>query len=76
MEMSKEKYDELMRRFSQELYDVGVTSDLTGLVKDQSSRIPNSVSITQSVETDRFSYRHDGYMIEAKRAVTLTLKKC
>jgi hypothetical protein len=76
MEMSKEKYEELMRRFSQELHEVGITDNLIMLVKDQSNRIPNSASITHSDETDRFSYRHNGYMIEAKRTITLTLKKC
>ena len=76
MEMSKEKYEELMRRFSQELHEVGVTEDLTSLIKDQANRNPNQVSISYSNETDKFSYRHDGYMIEATRKVTLTVRKC
>jgi len=76
MEMSKEKYEELIRRFSQELHEVGVSENLIALTKDTANRVPNQSSIVHTDETDKFSYRHDGYMLEAVREVTLTVKKC
>jgi len=75
MEMHKEKYEELIRRFSQELHEVGVGENLKGLVKDQCDRTPNTASASVDVVTDRFTYRHDGYMIEAVRTVKLVVKK-
>ena len=75
MKMHKEKYEELLRRFSQELHDVGVTGGLRDLITDQCDRIPNTVSASADVVTDRFTYRHDGYMIEAVRMVKLVVKK-
>jgi len=41
MKMNKEKYEELMRLFSQELYEVGVTEEMKGLAQDSLSRTPN-----------------------------------
>ena len=74
MEMHKEKYEELLRRFSQELHEVGVNDNIKGLIKDQGDRTPN-VIVTKAEEiTDRFTYRHDGYMIEATRTVKLIVK--
>ena len=73
--MHKEKYEELIRRFSQELHEVGVTENVEGLVKDQLSRVPNSVAASAEETTDRFTYRHGGYMIEAVRTVKLLVKK-
>ncbi len=75
MEMHKEKYEELLRRFSQELHEVGVTENVEGLVKDKISRVPNSVAASAEETTDRFTYRHGGYMIEAVRTVKLIVKK-
>ncbi len=75
MEMHKEKYEELLRRFSQELHEVGVGENLKGLVNDQIDRTPNIVTAGAEESTDRFTYRHDGYMIEAVRTVKLTVKK-
>ena len=76
MEMNKEKYEELMRRFSQELYEVGITDDDISRVKDTGDRTPNISGITVNSTTDKFSYRHGGYLIEATREVSLTVKKC
>ncbi len=73
--MHKEKYEELLRRFSQELHEVGVGENLKGLVNDQIDRTPNIVTAGAEESTDRFTYRHDGYMIEAVRTVKLTVKK-
>jgi len=75
MQMHKEKYEELLRRFSQELHEVGVTENVEGLVKDKISRVPNSVAASAEETTDRFTYRHGGYMIEAVRTVKLIVKK-
>lgn len=75
MKMHKEKYEELVRRFSQELHDVGVSENLKGLVKDQGDRTPNVIAVSADETTDRFIYRHDGYMIEAVRTVKLVIKK-
>ena len=74
MEMHKEKYEELLRRFSQELYEVGVSDNLKGLIKDQGDRAPNVIVTSAEETTDRFTYRHEGYMIEAVRTVKLVVK--
>ena len=74
MEMHKEKYEELLRRFSQELYEVGVSENLQGLIKDQGDRTPNVIAASAEETTDRFTYRHGGYMIEAVRTVKLVVK--
>ena len=76
MKMHKEKYEELVRRFTQELHEVGVTGSLRDLITDQYERTPNTVSASVDEVTDRFTYRHDGYMIEAVRMVKLVVKKC
>ena len=73
--MHKEKYEELLRRFSQELHEIGVSENLAGLIKDQSNRVPNVASCNAEEVTDRFIYRHEGYMIEAVRIVKLVVKK-
>ncbi len=74
MEMHKEKYEELLRRFSQELHEVGVSENLQGLIKDQGDRTPNVIAASAEETTDRFTYRHGGYMIEAVRTVKLIVK--
>lgn len=74
MKMHKEKYGELLRRFSQELHEVGVNENLEGLVKDKFNRTPNVISASADEITDRFTYRHGGYMIEAVRTVKLVVK--
>ena len=76
MQMHKEKYEELIRRFTQELHEVGVTGGLRDLITDQCERTPNTAVATADEVTDRFMYRHDGYMIEAVRIVKLVVKKC
>ena len=76
MEMNKEKYEELMLRFAKEVNDVGVSQELLGLIKDQLERMPNAKSVSNEGTTDRFVYRHDGYMIEAVRTVKLVVKTC
>jgi hypothetical protein len=76
VQMHKEKYEELLRRFSQELHEVGVTGGLRDLITDQCDRTPNAASATADEVTDRFTYRHEGYMVEAVRMVKLVVKKC
>ena len=75
MQMHKEKYEELLRRFSQELHDVGVSDNLLELVKAKFERTPNVVAAGDEETTERFTYRHGGYMIEAVRNVKLVVKK-
>ena len=75
MEMHKEKYEELLRRFAQELHDVGVSSNLIELTKAKIDRAPNVISAGDEEATERFTYRHGGYMIEAVRTVKLVVKK-
>ena len=75
MKMHKEKYEELLLRFAKELHDVGVTEDMKKIVESQYTRTPNLSNPGTEEVTDRFSYRHDGYMIEARRTVTLVVKK-
>ena len=74
MKMHKEKYEALLRRFSQELHEVGVSENLQGLIKDQGDRTPNVIAASAEETTDRFTYRHEGYMIEAVRTVKLVGK--
>jgi len=74
MEMHKEKYEELLRRFCQELHEVGVSENLKGLIQDQGNRTPNVIVTSAEETTDRFTYRHEGYMIEAVRTVKLVVK--
>ena len=76
MEMHKEKYEELLLRFAKELHDVGVTEDMKKIVESQYTRTPNLSNPHTEEVTDRFSYRHGGYMIEAVRTVKLLVKKC
>ena len=76
MQMHKDKYEELILRFAKELHDVGVTEDLKKLVEDQYTRTPNVVGCNQELATDRFTYRHGGYMIEATQTIKLSVKKC
>ncbi len=74
--MNKEKYEDLMLRFAKELHDVGVTENMKKLVEAQWTRTPNVSGALAEESTDRFTYRHDGYTIEAVRTVKLTVKKC
>ena len=74
--MNKEKYEELMLRFSLELHEVGVNDYVKGLVQDSITRSPNTVSASAEDVTRKFTYRYDGYMIEAEQTVKLTVKKC
>jgi hypothetical protein len=76
MKMNKEKYEELMLRFAKELHDVGVTDDMKSIISAQCERAPNVVQVNTDEITDRFSYQHCGYRIEAARTVTLSIKKC
>ena len=76
MEMNKEKYEELIRRFGNEIWEVGVTDEIKGLIQDQMDRAPNSVGCTSEETTRKFTYMHKGYMIQAEQKVSLTVKKC
>ena len=76
MKMNKETYEDLLLRFAKELHDVGVTENMKKLVEAQYTRSPNLSNSSAEEATDRFTYRHDGYMIEAVRTVKLTVKKC
>jgi len=75
MKMHKEKYEELLLRFAKELHDVGVTEDMKKIVESQYTRTPNLSNPGTEEVTDRFSYHHNGYMIEAVRTVKLSVKK-
>jgi hypothetical protein len=75
MKMHKENYEELMLRFAKELHDVGVTENMKKLVEAQYTNRPNLSNPNTEEVTDRFTYRHDGYMIEAVRSVKLSVKK-
>jgi len=76
MKMHKEEYEKLMLKFALEMSEVGVTKDIRNLIKAKLERIPNAISASESEVTDRFVYRHGGYMIEAKRTVELIVKTC
>ena len=76
MKMNKEEYERLLKRFALELSEVGVTDQLIELVKACIDRSPNVACAGSEQTTDRFTYRHGGYMIEAERTVKLTVKRC
>lgn len=75
--MHSKKYEELMLRFAQELHEVGVTDTMKGLIQDQYEQHPNVISVSTGPQTvSRFTYRHNGYLIEATKKIELTIKKC
>ncbi len=74
--MHKDMYEELILRFTKELHEVGVTDDMKKIVEAQYTRTPNLSNPHTEEVTDKFSYRHGGYMIEAVRTVKLLVKKC
>ena len=76
MKMHKEEYEKLIKRFALELSEVGVSDDLIKMVNAQYERAPNIVAANSNETTERFTYRHNGYIIEATRVVTLQVKKC
>tara|TARA_R110001592_G_scaffold57545_1_gene174833 strand:- start:1768 stop:2001 length:234 start_codon:yes stop_codon:yes gene_type:complete len=76
MEFHKEQYEKLLKRFALELSEVGVTENMLKLVEAVLVRAPNVKSDSESEVVGRFTYRHDGYLIEAKKTVELIIKKC
>ncbi len=76
MKMNKEEYEKLMVRFATELAEIGVSHELLQGIKDTLERSPNIASV-QKVETvANFQYKHNGYMIQAKKTIEVVVKKC
>ena len=73
--MHKEKYEDLILRFAKEMHEVGVTDNIKKVVEDQFTRTPNVVSAGHNENVRKFTYRHNGYEIEAIQNVKLTVKK-
>ena len=76
MKMNKEEYERLLKRFALELSEVGVTDDMLKIIIARCERAPNAASACADETTDRFTYRHNGYLIEAERTVKLVVKSC
>ena len=76
VEMSKDRYSDLMLRFAKELHEVGVTENMKKLTEDKFKRTPNSACCESEEDVRKFHYRYDGYVIEATQSVRLVLKKC
>jgi hypothetical protein len=74
--MNKEKYEELILRFTKELHDVGVTQDMKKIVEDQYTRTPNIAVANTDEVVRKFTYLHDGYEIQATQTVKLSVRKC
>jgi hypothetical protein len=74
--MNKEIYEKLLRRFADELHEVGVTDMMTSLIKSQYIRTPNVSSCSSESKVSQFSYQHAGYKIEAVQTVKIVIKKC
>ena len=74
--MNKEKYEELLLRFALELKDSGVTKSMIEIIEAQCARTPNVSSVSTKEDTARFTYRHGGFLIEAKQTVELVIKTC
>ena len=75
MEMNKETYEKLLRRFSQELYETGVTDAMVKLTQDKIERMPNIVSASNEETTASFVYKHNGFEISARQVVHLTVRR-
>jgi len=75
MEMNKETYEKLLKRFALELYETGVTENMVGLVQDQIDRTPNVAFAISEETTASFAYKHDRFEISAKQVVHLTVRK-
>jgi len=76
MKMNKEEFEKLILRFALELSEVGVTEDMLKILSARCERAPNAASASAEENTDRFVYRHNGFIIEAERTVKLVVKKC
>ena len=76
MKMHKEEYEKLLLRFALEIDEIGVTENMLKLIADSLKRSPHLSSTCADETTDRFVYRHKGYIIEAKRTVTIVVKTC
>ena len=76
MKMHNEEYRDLMLRFAKELDEVGVTENMRKLIEDSCRSTPNRISADVEETTDRFVYRHKGYLIEAKRTISVVVKTC
>ena len=74
--MNKERYEEMMLRFAKELHDVGVTDNIKKVVEDRYSQTPNLIAVGHDEDVRKFTYRHNGYEIEAIQNVKLTVRKC
>ena len=74
--MNKEIYEKLLRRFAEELHEVGVTDNMKKLIEAQYIRTPNLVSCSNESNISQFVYQHDGYKIEAIQTVKIVIKKC
>tara|TARA_X000001388_G_scaffold17135_1_gene10592 strand:+ start:188 stop:421 length:234 start_codon:yes stop_codon:yes gene_type:complete len=76
MKMHKEEYEKLLVRFATELAEVGVTPNQLELIRDTLLRAPNVASANQSETVADFHYKHNGYMIQAKKTIEIMVKKC
>ena len=74
--MNKERYEDLILRFTKELHEVGVTEDMKKIVEAQYTRTPNLASAHTEEDVRKFTYRHDGYEIQAVQSVKIAVKKC
>ena len=74
--MSNETYQDLMLRFAKELHEVGVSENLKKVVEERYTRVPNLASVEHNEITRKFTYRHNGYEIEASQSVKLKMRKC
>ena len=76
MKFHKEEYERLIKRFALELSEVGVSEKLLKLLQATVDRAPNILVAAGDEPVARFTYRHNGYLIEAKQTVEITVKKC
>jgi len=76
MKMHKEEYEKLLVRFATELAEVGVTPIQLELLRDTFGRAPNIASANQSETVADFQYKHNGYTVQAKKTVEITVKNC
>ena len=54
MEMNREKYEELMKKFALEIFKIGVTDKMISSIHDQCERAPNIRSAHAEETTDKF----------------------
>jgi hypothetical protein len=72
-ESRKERYENLIDRFNDELVEVGATEDMIQRLKSHLGGSPRLARCGVKSKLNYFVYEFDGYTIEAEATVELTV---